>query len=224
MTQQRYSWRTIKTTEVDGSSMWAVAGSRISYWRNAAAVVLLLVALGIVRAEAAADLALNKSSAGAAVAPGDTVTYLLTYANAGPDDGTGVIINEVVPANTTFNQAASAPTVWSCADGSPAGTACSTVIGAVPGNNIADTVNFAVTIDDPLPAGVTQISNIATISDDGTHGADPTPANNSSTDTTPVTVPVPVAVAVPTLSTWALVALALLLAVCGLHLSRKQHA
>ena len=38
------------------------------------------------------------------------VIYVLTYANAGPDDGTGVIINEVVPANTTFNQAESAPT------------------------------------------------------------------------------------------------------------------
>ena len=199
-----------------------VAGSGIGYLRNAAAVVLLLVVLGIVRAEAAADLALNKSGAGAAVAPGDTVTYLLTYANAGPDDGTGVIINEVVPANTTFNQAGSAPTTWSCADGSPAGTLCSTAIGTVPGNNIAGTVNFAVTIDDPLPAGVTQISNIASISDDGAHGADPTPANNSSTDTTAVSGPV--VVAVPTLSTWALVALALLLTVCGLHLSRTQHA
>ena len=108
----------------------------------------------------------------------------------------------------------------------PRRTACSTAIGTVPGNSIADTVHFAVTINDPLPAGVTQISNIATISDDGTHGADPTPANNRSTDSTPVSVPVPVVVvvAVPTLSTWALVTLALLLAVCGLHLSRRQHA
>ena len=152
------------------------------------------------------------------------MAYLLTYANAGPADSTGVIINDVVPANTTFNQAASAPTTWSCADGSPAGTACFTDLGTVLGNNIAGTVNFAVTINDPLPAGVTQISNIATISDDGANGADSTPANNSSTDTTPVSVPVPVAVAVPTLSTWALVALALLLAVGGLRLSRKQHA
>jgi uncharacterized repeat protein (TIGR01451 family) len=37
------------------------------------------------------------------------------------------------------------------------------------------------------PAGTTQISNTASIADDGANGADPTPGNNSSSDTTPLT-------------------------------------
>src|SRR5690606_958936 len=42
-----------------------------------------------------------------------------------------------------------------------------------------------VTVDDPYLGGPS-ISNTTTIGDDGSNGADPTPANNSSTDTTPV--------------------------------------
>ena len=47
------------------------------------------------------------------------------------------------------------------------------------------TVTFAVTVAAPLPAGVHQIDNTVTIADDGTNGSDPTPANNTGTDTTP---------------------------------------
>ena len=34
---------------------------------------------------------------------------------------------------------------------------------------------------------MTQVANTATIADDGSNGADPTPANNTGSDTTPVT-------------------------------------
>ena len=37
-------------------------------------------------------------------------------------------------------------------------------------------------VNDPLPAGVTSITNSATVTDDGANGADPTPANNTDTD------------------------------------------
>ena len=37
-------------------------------------------------------------------------------------------------------------------------------------------------VNDPLPAGVTSITNTATVTDDGGNGADPTPANNTDTD------------------------------------------
>ncbi len=42
---------------------------------------------------------------------------------------------------------------------------------------------FAVTVNSPISPGQTQISNTVSIADDGTHGADPTPGNNSATDT-----------------------------------------
>jgi uncharacterized repeat protein (TIGR01451 family) len=37
-----------------------------------------------------------------------------------------------------------------------------------------------------LPVGVTEVANTVTVADDGTNGADPTPANNTASDTTPV--------------------------------------
>jgi uncharacterized repeat protein (TIGR01451 family) len=137
------------------------------------------------------DLVLNKTDGGITTAPGGTIVYTLTYTNTGPSDATGVVISDTVPANTTFNATASAPTVWSCPDGSPAGTSCTTSIGTVPGNNTPGIVTFAVTVNNPLPPGVTQIDNAATVGDDGTHGPDPTPPNNSSSDTTPLNVPPP---------------------------------
>ncbi|MBI2213057.1 MAG: hypothetical protein HYU52_05360 [Acidobacteria bacterium] len=44
-----------------------------------------------------------------------------------------------------------------------------------------------MTVATPLPGGVTQIANSVTIADDGTNGTDPTPGNNTGSDTTPVT-------------------------------------
>ncbi|MBI1879487.1 MAG: DUF11 domain-containing protein, partial [Chloroflexi bacterium] len=137
------------------------------------------------------DLLLHKTDGGITTAPGGTIVYTLTYTNTGPSDATGVVITDAVPANTTFNAAASAPTVWSCADGSPAGTICTTSIGTVLGNNIPGTVTYAVTVNNPLPPGVTQIDNTATIGDDGANGPDPTPPNNTSSDTTPLNGPPP---------------------------------
>lgn len=131
------------------------------------------------------DLTLTKSDGGLTTRPGQVVTYTLAYSNVGDVGATGLVINEVVPANTTFNAAASAPALWSCANGSPAGTSCTfSFSGLVAGGSGA--VRFAVTVNRPLAAGVTQISNQAQISDDGSNGADPTPANNQATDTTPL--------------------------------------
>ncbi|MFB0538215.1 MAG: hypothetical protein ACETWR_24910, partial [Anaerolineae bacterium] len=75
---------------------------------------------------------------------------------------------------------------WSCANGSPAGTVCTFTVGLLAGGGTSGSVDFAVTVDDPLPGGVTQIDNTATIGDDGSNGPDPTPRDNSDSDTTPV--------------------------------------
>jgi uncharacterized repeat protein (TIGR01451 family) len=136
------------------------------------------------------DLQINKTDGGITTAPGDVVAYTLTYANVGGVTATGVVITETVPANTTFNAAASAPTTWDCADGSGPGTICTTLVDSLAPND-GGTATFALTVDNPLPSGVTQIANTASIGDDGASGPDPTPQNNVSSDTTPVNVPVP---------------------------------
>ena len=71
-----------------------------------------------------------------------------------------------------------------------AGTVTSTEEGAMEGVLVTarrDGATFAVTVVSPVPAGTTQISNTASIADDGANGSDPTPGNNSGSDTTPVT-------------------------------------
>ena len=44
-------------------------------------------------------------------------------------------------------------------------------------------MTFAVTVVNPLPAGVTQIANTTSIADDGLNGADPTPGQQFVNDT-----------------------------------------
>ena len=48
------------------------------------------------------------------------------------------------------------------------------------------TRSFHVTVD-AVPAGVTSITNTATAADDGNNGADPTPGDNTGTDTDTLT-------------------------------------
>ncbi|MFN8483234.1 MAG: isopeptide-forming domain-containing fimbrial protein [Anaerolineae bacterium] len=132
------------------------------------------------------DLRITKSDGGVTnKKPGDVVVYTLTYQNTGNGAAANVVITDVVPANSTFN-AGTSTNGWSCPNGSPAGTSCVFSIASVPPGG-SSSVIFAVNIVNPLPAGVTQLSNTATIADDGTRGPDPTPDNNTSSDTTPIT-------------------------------------
>ena len=133
---------------------------------------------------AAPDLALTKSDGGVSAAPGDTINYTLTITNTGNQGATGVGLSETVPANTTFNPGASTAG-WVCLPNTNAGATCTLAVGAVTTNVSAV---FAVSVVNPVPAGVSQISNTASVADDGTNGADPTPANNSAADTTPLAI------------------------------------
>ena len=47
-------------------------------------------------------------------------------------------------------------------------------------------MTLAVLVDDPLASGITEITNTATVADDGSGGADLNPADNSATEQTPV--------------------------------------
>jgi uncharacterized repeat protein (TIGR01451 family) len=138
---------------------------------------------------AAPDLAIVKSDGGASTAPGGTVLYTLSYSNGGDQGATGVVLADVVPANTTFDPASSTAG-WSCTPDNNAGSACTLAVGALAGGGASGSATYAVIVDDPVPPGTTEITNTATVADDGTNGPDPTPSDNSSTDTTPlVTVP-----------------------------------
>ena len=129
------------------------------------------------------DMKIEKDDRGVLFSAGDTLIYDLSYYNDGSINATGVVITETVPVDTTFDMANSSG-VWSCADNSPAGTTCTQSLGVVaPGGPTV--VQFAVTIDNPLPAGVTAITNDVSIADDGTNGPEPTLTNNSDSIITP---------------------------------------
>lgn len=130
------------------------------------------------------DLALGKDDGGVSTFPGEVVAYTITYSNSGNVEATGVVLSETVPAHTTF-AAGSSTAGWSCPNGSPAGTTCSLAVGSVAGGGAGGSATFAVTVGN-VPAGVTQITNTASVADDGAGGPDPTPGNNTATDTTPL--------------------------------------
>jgi len=135
------------------------------------------------------DLVLTKDDGGATTTPGGTVAWTLAFDNVGNQDATGVVLTETVPANSTFDAAASSPG-WACVPDASAGSACSLAIGALAGGSSGSEV-FAVTVDNPLAAGVTELVNGASVGDDGSNGADPTPGNNSDGDNTPIADAVP---------------------------------
>ena len=132
--------------------------------------------------DAAPDLVLNKSDGNITVKPGDVLTYTLFYTNAGTQGATGVDIAETVPAHTTFYTPTSNPG-WSCPHGAPAGTHCAYTIGDLAAED-SGSITFAVRVASPLPAGVEEIENTASIADDGANGEDLNPGDNTYTMTT----------------------------------------
>ena len=129
------------------------------------------------------DIYVTKDDGVSTTAPGDVLSYTITYGNSGNSDATNVVLTETVPDNTTFN-AANSSVGWICAGGGGAGDTCMMPLGTLLAlNGNASAVLFAVTVNDTFPGSVDAISNTASIADDGTHGTDPTPANNTDTDT-----------------------------------------
>jgi uncharacterized repeat protein (TIGR01451 family) len=131
------------------------------------------------------DLSLAKSDGGASASPGGTVAYTLTYRNSGAADAAGTVLTETVPQNSTFNAGASTAG-WVCAPDNDAGATCTLAVGSVTAAAGPQTATFAVTVVNPLAAGITALTNTASVADDGTSGTDPTPADNSASDSTPL--------------------------------------
>jgi LPXTG-site transpeptidase (sortase) family protein len=125
--------------------------------------------------DAAPDLVIAKNDSLSIVSPGQTLTYVLAYSNAGDQDAAGVVISETVPNGTTFT----GPSGWSCTIPSPGGTPCDYAVGNLAAGT-GGTVDFVVVVNDP--AGVASVVNTATITDDGSNGPDQNPADNTSTD------------------------------------------
>lgn len=133
---------------------------------------------------AAPDLGVTKADSGIRSGVGETITYTLAYGNAGNQDATGVVITETVPAHTFLASGASSQG-WLCAPDQLAGSTCTLAMGDLAVGD-QGTVDFAVTVVKPLPAGVDAIDNTVCIGDDGLNGPDLNSQDNCDDESTPV--------------------------------------
>ena len=126
-------------------------------------------------ASAVADLSITKTDGVSSVTAGGGLTYTITASNAGPDTATGATVVDTFPASLTGS--------WTCV-GAGGGT-CS----AAGSGNINATVSLPAggsvtyTVSAPVsPAATGTLSNTATVTAPA-GVSDPTPGNNSATDT-----------------------------------------
>ena len=138
--------------------------------------IISLDDISIVAAPPSADLAITKTDGVASVNAGGSTTYTITASNAGPDAATGATVADTFPAACTSVS-------WTCA-GAGGGTCTANGSG-----NINDSVNLpsggsvTYTATCAVSSGASgSLINTATVTAPaGT--TDPTPGNNSATDT-----------------------------------------
>jgi uncharacterized repeat protein (TIGR01451 family) len=124
-----------------------------------------------------ADLSIAKTDGVLNVVPGTTTTYTITVTNVGPSDVTNASVADTLPAAITSD-------TWTCA--ASVGSSCATASGV---GNIATNLSL-------LTGGTATYTVVASISQSATGTlvntatvappagvTDPTPANNSATDT-----------------------------------------
>jgi large repetitive protein len=129
------------------------------------------------------DLKVTKTDNGFVASPNGIISYQVSYSNIGSINLTGVKINEIVPANSTFD-VTNSTVGWDCPLGGISGSPCTFTVGSLnsgQGGNIV----FAVKVKANV-TNTTVISNFIGITDDGTHGIDINQGNNNATETTPV--------------------------------------
>src|SRR5947207_2139856 len=121
-----------------------------------------------------ADVSVAKSDSPDPVIVGNNLTYTITVDNAGPSDATGVAVSDPLPAGASF---------VSASDGGTYSAGTNTVswsLGTFTESQAAKALTLVVKVDSSRTAA---LSNTASVSSSTT---DPTPGNNSATETTGV--------------------------------------
>jgi uncharacterized repeat protein (TIGR01451 family) len=131
--------------------------------------------MGADEIQVSADLSITKTDGVTTATPGGSVTYTITASNAGPSGATGATVADTFPASLTAT--------WTCV-GAGGGTCTASGSG-----NINDSVNLPAggsvtyTASCTISAGATgSLANTATVAAPA-GVTDPTPGNNTATDT-----------------------------------------
>ncbi|MGK2947075.1 MAG: VWA domain-containing protein [Acidimicrobiales bacterium] len=132
--------------------------------------------------DAAPQLEVLKTDNAATVAPGDELTYTISYRNTGNQTATGVTLAEIVPEHTTFV----GPAGWSCAEILPTIVGCTYAIGDLPVSDVYSTLTFTVVVDDPLTEQVDELYNTVDINSDDCQGPCDTDDEETPVEAEPV--------------------------------------
>ena len=128
-----------------------------------------------------ADLSITNADAPDPIASGDTITYTIVVGNAGPGSAVSTLMEDTLPAGTTFVSLTPAAG-WTCSTPSIGGTgtvSCS-IGGAAAGNHMFQ----LVVATDPCGLGSVVVSNTATVTSPTT---DPDYGDRSASTSTTVT-------------------------------------
>lgn len=116
----------------------------------------------LLRATKSATLAIDADNDGIP-SPGDTLLYRIRITNSGNAAATGLILRDTPDGNTAIVPTSVQTDIGTVLSGN-AGTPPIVVdVGTLPGGGATATITFRVTIASPLPAGVTSVSNQATV-------------------------------------------------------------
>ncbi len=116
-----------------------------------------------IQAQKVDSLAVDADSNGVP-SPGDTLLYLITVSNVGYAPATNVVFEDTPDSNTALVVDSVATSRGTVTEGNGSGDTSVTVSIGVLGGSSSATISFEVTIDDPLPDGVTQVSNQGVVS------------------------------------------------------------
>jgi len=118
--------------------------------------------------------------------PGDTLTYTVVIENTGNQNAADAVFSDTPDSNSTLVAGSVTTTLGSVTLGNnPGNTSVLVNLGNLVGGHGTATITFRVTINNPLPAGVTEISNQGFVSGSN-FPSDPTddPTNESYDDPT----------------------------------------
>lgn len=107
--------------------------------------------------------------------PGAPTDWGVQVENLGNQDAAGVVATVVVPIDAT----ASATAGWTCVPDATSGSSCTYSVGNLPAG---DSISLPFPIDTD-PAAIDAATLDAGVTDDGSGGPDPVPANNSDSAT-----------------------------------------
>jgi len=135
------------------------------------------------------DVWISKKAEFSFAEPNSTAKFLISYGQKGfaaaRTQIEGVTITEKVPSNTSFDANASAPALWDCPNGSPAGTICTTLIGSLPltpthylPDGADGVITFGVKLNPNIDPNIKRIFNQVRIADNGAAGVETNLTNN----------------------------------------------